>query len=160
MLRVAHETRPEPHLIEEIDRLLDMTDNRAMLQYNDHGRGISKRIIVEGNRIIGVRLSGETLATDWLKDVMLHGELTEELRRWALAPLNNPPSSLRCRGRIICNCLDVSESEIIDDIEAGADLVTLQNKRKCGTQCGSCLPELKQLVVRHTIAMPEPVAPL
>jgi len=43
----------------------------------------------------------------------------------------------------------VSENEIIDAVSRGADLMTLQNKLKCGTQCGSCVPELKKLVTVH-----------
>ena len=120
-----------------------------MLHYNDVKRGISKRILVENQQVTGVRLTGEILATDWLKEVMTQGKLTDELRRWALAPLSAPPTGQRSRGKIVCNCLDVSENEIIDNIRMGADLVTLQNKLKCGTQCGSCVPELKQLVARH-----------
>ena len=76
---------------------------------------------------------------------------SDELRRWALAPLSAPPSNQPRRGRIVCNCLDVAENEIIEDIAAGADLVTLQAKRKCGTQCGSCVPELKRLVREHAV---------
>ncbi|HEY0906845.1 MAG TPA: (2Fe-2S)-binding protein [Methylophilus sp.] len=49
----------------------------------------------------------------------------------------------------MCNCLDVSENEIMDTLEMGADLQTLQNKLKCGTSCGSCVPELKRLVKLH-----------
>jgi len=89
---------------------------------------------------------GETLATDWLKEVMITGTFTEELRRWALAPLPAPPTGQHGRGKTICNCLDVAECDIIETIQHGADLLTLQNKLKCGTECGSCLPELKKLV--------------
>ncbi|PPD11044.1 MAG: hypothetical protein CTY27_07125, partial [Methylotenera sp.] len=53
------------------------------------------------------------------------------------------------RGKIVCNCLDISQNEIIDNIDLGADLLTLQNKLKCGTECGSCVPELKKLVQMH-----------
>ena len=61
------------------------------------------------------------------------------------------PSNQPRRGRIVCNCLDVAENEIIEDVAAGADLATLQAKRKCGTQCGSCMPELKRLVREHAV---------
>ena len=99
--------------------------------------------------VSGVRLMGETLAADWLKDVMSTGEFTPELRRWALAPISTPPAGQRSRGKIICNCLDVAENDIIDTIQLGADLLTLQNKLKCGTECGSCVPELRRLVLHH-----------
>jgi bacterioferritin-associated ferredoxin len=56
----------------------------------------------------------------------------------------------RGRGKIICNCLDVAENDIIEACNAGADLITLKNKFQCGTECGSCLPELKRLVQTHS----------
>lgn len=149
VLRVAHPQAPDADLIEQIDTLLDMTDDIPMLHYKDAKRGISKRILVEGEQVTGVRLTGEILAADWLKEVMTQGKLTEALRRWALAPLSAPPTGQRSRGKIICNCLDVAENEIIENIQIGADLITLQNKLKCGTECGSCVPELKRLVAAH-----------
>ncbi len=152
ILRAAHDTAPEVSLVAEIDALLGMTDDMPLLNYNDAKRGISKRILVENNQVTGVRLMGETLATDWLKDVMTTGKFTEELRRWALAPLPAPPTGQRGRGKIVCNCLDVAENDIIETIGMGADLQTLQNKLKCGTECGSCLPELRKLIQIHTVA--------
>jgi len=154
ILRAAHTEAPDEQVIQDIDALLGMTGDAPLLNYLDAKRGISKRILVETNlenkaEVTGVRLVGETLATAWLKDVMGTGEFSPELRRWALAPLSAPPAGQRSRGKIVCNCLDVAENEIIDNIELGADLITLQNKLKCGTQCGSCVPELKQLVRIH-----------
>jgi assimilatory nitrate reductase catalytic subunit len=70
-----------------------------------------------------------------------------ELRKWIFAPLAAPPSAAPARGRIVCNCFDVSENEIRADYAAGLDLAALQEKRKCGSSCGSCLPELKRLAV-------------
>jgi assimilatory nitrate reductase catalytic subunit len=157
ILRAAHTGAPDSLLIAEIDLILGMTDDMPLLNYNDAKRGVSKRILVESNRntnnpeVTGVRLVGETLAADWLKDVMSSGAFTTELRRWALAPLSTPPAGNRSRGRIICNCLDIAENDIIDTIQLGADLITLQNKLKCGTECGSCVPELKRLVRIHEI---------
>ena len=160
ILRAAHETAPETSLIEKIDAILNMTVDSPCLNYNDAKRGISKRILVESNpvsgkpEVTGVRLMGETLAADWLKDVMTTGAFSDETHykefsRWALAPLSAPPTGQRVRGKVVCNCLDISQNEIVENIELGADLITLQNKLKCGTECGSCLPELKRLVHMH-----------
>ncbi|MGQ0443010.1 MAG: nitrate reductase [Methylophilaceae bacterium] len=151
ILRAAHDVQPDSTLISEIDTLLGMTDDMPLLNYNDAKRGISKRILVQHGQVTGVRLMGETLATDWLKNVMTTGTFSEELRRWALAPLASPPNGQHGRGKIICNCLDVAENDILETIQMGADLPTLQNKLKCGTECGSCLPELKKLVQRHGV---------
>jgi assimilatory nitrate reductase catalytic subunit len=156
ILRASHETSPNLELIDQIDSILGMTEESPCLNYIDAKRGISKRILVESNvlngkpEVTGVRLMGETLATEWLKEVMITGQFTDELRRWALAPLSAPSTGQVGRGKIVCNCLDVSQNEIIENIELGADLITLQNKLKCGTECGSCVPELKRLVHVHT----------
>lgn len=154
ILRAAHTQAPDSGLIEQIDRILEMTDDMPLLNYQDAKRGISKRILVSNHsgkpEVTGVRLVGETLATDWLKEVMSSGEFTVELRRWALAPLSTPPAGQRSRGKIICNCLDVAENDIVETIQLGADLITLQNKLKCGTECGSCVPELKRLVAANS----------
>ena len=48
--------------------------------------------------------------------------------------------------KVIYNCLDVSEDEIRREIAAGADLATLQEKLKCGTSCGSCVPEIRRML--------------
>jgi len=47
---------------------------------------------------------------------------------------------------VVCNCADISEAQIKADLDGGATLTILQEKRKCGTFCGSCLPELRQMV--------------
>ena len=149
VLRAAHPAAPEAHVIAELDALLGMVEGAPMLQLDDTKRGISKRILVEEGQVTGVRLIGETLAADWLKQVMLEGEFTDALRKWALAPLAAPPTGQKSRGKIVCNCLDVSENEIIETCQMGADLATLQAKLKCGTSCGSCKPELVRLVKLH-----------
>jgi assimilatory nitrate reductase catalytic subunit len=146
VLRAAHPHAPEPALIEHMDDLLDMADDSQTISYQDAKRGISKRIVVENGEVVGLRLLGETLAANWLKEVMVQGKLTDELRRWALAPLNAPPTGGKNRGRIVCNCLDVSEQEIRAVLAEGGDLSVLQEKLKCGTECGSCVPELKRIV--------------
>jgi assimilatory nitrate reductase catalytic subunit len=147
VLRAAHKEAPDKAMVHHLDELLDMQDASKTISYNDPKRNISKRILVEGGEVVGVRLLGETLAAGWLKEVMVQGKLTDELRRWALAPLVAPPVGGKSRGRIVCNCLDVSELEIQSVItEGGATLESLQGRLKCGTECGSCVPELRRLV--------------
>jgi assimilatory nitrate reductase catalytic subunit len=151
LLRAAHQEAPSDSIIEQLDNLLGMVEGAPMLNYDDAKRGINKRILVEDGQVTGVRLIGETLAADWLKQVMLQGQFTDELRKWALAPLSTPPTGQKNRGKVICNCFDISENEIIETCESGADLQTLQAKLKCGTNCGSCLPELKRMVKIYSV---------
>ena len=49
-------------------------------------------------------------------------------------------------GRIICSCFSVGAEAIREAIAGGGDSVTaLGAKLRCGTNCGSCVPELKGL---------------
>ena len=144
ILRAAHQRSIGDSVIEEIDRVFEF-DAACSLIYMDARRGISKRVMVEENRVTAARLTGETAARDWLKDIMAQGVSADAVRRWVLAPLSEPPAGSSNRGRIICNCLDVAEQEIRAEFAHGSDLATLQRKLKCGTDCGSCVPELKRL---------------
>jgi assimilatory nitrate reductase catalytic subunit len=47
--------------------------------------------------------------------------------------------------RSVCACFKVGESEIRAAVAAGETLAGLQKNLKCGTNCGSCVPELRRL---------------
>ena len=71
---------------------------------------------------------------------------------WATTARTSPTAtSVPVRQRQVCSCFDVSESRITEAL-ASCDgssqdrLAALQSTLRCGTQCGSCLPELKKLV--------------
>jgi assimilatory nitrate reductase catalytic subunit len=59
------------------------------------------------------------------------------------APPVTRPSAI---DRALCACLAVRESAVRGAIAGGAGLERLQSELKCGTSCGSCVPELKRLV--------------
>jgi assimilatory nitrate reductase catalytic subunit len=147
ILRAASAAPIADDLAARIDRLLEF-DDRASLIYADARRGISKRVMIEEGRVTAVRLTGETAARDWLKDMMARGAPAEAIRPWVLAPVSEPPVGSRNRGNIVCNCLDVAADEIKGEIALGADFTALQAKLKCGTECGSCIPEIKRLAAQ------------
>ena len=145
VLRAAGEEAVADELIAEVDRILGLDNDDASVNYSDARRGIAKRMLVENGEVAGARLTGETAARDWLKEMMADGLPFEQIRLWALAPLSTPPCGGVARGRIVCNCKDVSEREILAVLECGTGLAQLQQDLKCGTECGSCLPELKRM---------------
>jgi assimilatory nitrate reductase catalytic subunit len=52
-------------------------------------------------------------------------------------------------GKLICSCHRVSEEKIVDAIEQGCQSTEdLGKKLKCGTNCGSCIPELNHLITQ------------
>ena len=49
------------------------------------------------------------------------------------------------RGRTVCNCFDVAENDIKVFLGELKSLEALQASLKCGTNCGSCVPELRRM---------------
>ena len=47
----------------------------------------------------------------------------------------------------VCSCFEVSQSQIHQSLAAGVTTIEgLGSALKCGTNCGSCVPELKRLI--------------
>jgi hypothetical protein len=54
--------------------------------------------------------------------VLTAGADATPLRSWLLGPFANPPAGSIARGRTVCNCVNVTEAEILGCIQAGANL--------------------------------------
>ncbi|MEO5772380.1 MAG: (2Fe-2S)-binding protein, partial [Burkholderiaceae bacterium] len=78
-------------------------------------------------------------------------------RRFGQALLNGratPPLAVAPRAPQVCNCFDVSRTQIVEALatcagNADARLALLQQRLSCGTQCGSCLPAVRNLIGAH-----------
>ncbi|MEN9490365.1 MAG: hypothetical protein RJA63_814 [Pseudomonadota bacterium] len=152
VVRIAHAVPIPQAWLEELDALMDLNGEHS-LSYADAARGISKKAVLEDGMLTGLRLTGETAASGWLKELMVERAPAEAVRRWLFAPLPKAPVGGAARGRIVCNCLNVSENEIRAALASGADLPGLQASLKCGTSCGSCVPELKRLIAEGNQAL-------
>lgn len=69
------------------------------------------------------------------------------------------------KSRQECTCFNVSEDAIRSQLHNGTGtdderLTNLQGSLQCGTQCGSCLPELRRLVRARNTATEPPSAPV
>jgi assimilatory nitrate reductase catalytic subunit len=145
VMRIAHaEPIPEPWL-HALDRLVELPEAQC-LTYGDPARNVSKRALLVDGRLAGLRLTGDVVAGDWLLETMIEQWPTAELRPWLLASRATPPAAATRRGKIVCNCFNVAETDIQTAIGEGLSLQAIQSKLQCGTSCGSCVPELKRLV--------------
>ncbi|AZC23653.1 nitrate reductase [Pseudomonas sessilinigenes] len=154
VIRAAHLQAPESQLLAAIDQHLGL-DAGPVLAYDDPRRAIGKRVRIEQERITAIRLAGETLARHWLQQLWLEGRADEQLRRWLLAPLSTPPQASGLgepADRTLCNCKNVGYRAVQAGIAAGLDLGQLRQQLGCGSQCGSCVPEIKRLLA--TTAQP------
>jgi assimilatory nitrate reductase catalytic subunit len=104
-------------------------------------------------------LAGDASAQAWVLDLLQQGQPAAAFGRALLAASRQPPQALPARSRQVCACHDVREDLILATLaqcsgDEAARLQTLQSQLKCGTSCGSCLPELKSLLRRS----PQPEA--
>jgi assimilatory nitrate reductase catalytic subunit len=143
-LVLASKAAPSQQLLDRIDQAfcLDAADT---LRYDDRSRNIARRIALHGDEIRAVRLSGDARSEPWLRDLWQSGAPVGELRRYLLLPLEPPPGLAAPRGRTVCNCFDVAQRDIDAFLAASSSLAELQASLKCGTNCGSCLPELRRM---------------
>ena len=80
----------------------------------------------------------------WL-DKQLGGELDDVTRYAILA--GNEGNGGADDGAIICSCYQIGENVIKEAIVAGCHSAqALGETLKCGTNCGSCIPELNALI--------------
>ena len=62
---------------------------------------------------------------------------------------------LASAGPIVCACFGVGRTTICDAIASGArSAAELGRRLKAGTNCGSCIPELKRLIAQTGSADP------
>ncbi|MBI1906235.1 MAG: molybdopterin-dependent oxidoreductase [Rhodocyclales bacterium] len=145
-LHVAAAEMPEEALLDAVDACFGVRGEDATLVFEDTRRGVLKRVRIAGGELRALRLCGEVAAFDWLVASMGRGQLADTVKPWLFVPLDHAPVALPVVGRIICSCHGVAEQRIVEAIRGGADLPGLQTLLKCGSACGSCLPELRRLL--------------
>jgi len=145
VFRAALEQPLDAAALDELDQLFGMAGDAGAIVYSDRSRNIAKKAISRDGRLLAVRLAGEVLAQTWLKQAMAEDELDPAMIRFALAPCSALPVTIAPRN-IVCKCADVSDLQIKAGIAAGDDLPALQKNLKCGTFCGSCVPDIKRML--------------
>jgi assimilatory nitrate reductase catalytic subunit len=135
-LELASAGEPDLAALASIDALLGL--DGGTLLHRDPKRGIERRVRIQGGMLTAFRLTGDLANAEHFRQAMLaRSEVSEE------GLLSPPPAS--AAGRAVCACYGVRDVEIRAAVAAGADLMRLQKELRCGTSCGSCLPELRRL---------------
>ncbi len=124
------------------------------LRYADRRLGQHRvlRLAADGSLQAFV-LAGDLAAQNWVFDLLRAGAPAAAFGRALLAARAQPPQAVPPSSPQVCACHAVSEAAIVHELgrcagTAEARLQQLQQTLKCGTQCGSCLPTLRQLVAK------------
>ena len=161
LFRAAAAVAPPPAVLQQIEAVLGL-HGEGVLQYADARRGQRRvmRLAGEGDamRLEGFVLAGDISAEVWVKPLLQDELPAQAYGRLLLMPGAKAPVALAARGRQVCSCFNITEPEIEVSLRTctgtpDARLAQLQSALQCGTNCGSCLPELRRI-----IRMAEPVA--
>jgi assimilatory nitrate reductase catalytic subunit len=154
LLRAAAHEAPPDATVERIESLLGLATTDT-LRYADKKRGQRRaaRLARHGDRttLEGIVLAGDTSAEGWLKTLLQEELPAQTYGRLLLVPGAKAPVAVQSRGKPVCTCFNVTDTAITAGLTHchGTDddrLAQLQGQLRCGTNCGSCLPELKRMV--------------
>jgi len=131
-----------------LDQMLEQGRSIETLTYSDRKHGINRKAWLSDGRLMAVRwVGGDIQQAQWLRKLMLEGRDVGELRPYLLAP-GGPVNKTDTKGTIICACNNVGELELQAAIKDGADSVdAIKACTMAGTGCGSCVPEIKRLLL-------------
>jgi assimilatory nitrate reductase catalytic subunit len=139
-LELAAMGEPDAEALAALDVIFGLSKEGAALLHRDAARGIEKRVRITGGTLVAFRLTGDLASAGRFRRCMLAREAVDE------EGLLSGADETIDASRAVCSCFGVRESEIRSAVEAGADLARLQKALRCGTNCGSCVPELRRLV--------------
>ncbi len=164
LLRAAGPQAATPALLAQVEDALGLAATDT-LRYEDAQRGHRRSVRLqreEGQaRLTGFLLAGDTRAGSWLRALLQDAQPVQAYGALLLQPGAQPHAAAPARGKPVCTCVGVTDVAIQEALQAcGADsdhqdnLARLQGLLRCGTQCGSCLPEVRRMVRARSVARP------
>jgi assimilatory nitrate reductase catalytic subunit len=164
----AHEAVPTA-VLERIEALLQLHGSEV-LRYADPKRGQRRAMRMQrvgsDTRLDGFLLAGDTSAQAWISGLLQDELPAQAYGRALLLPVSKPPVPVVSKGKVVCTCFHVRDIAIEDNLRtcsgtASERLAKLQGALQCGTNCGSCVPELQRMVrsssyqPTHSLLLPQ-----
>ncbi|WP_430462366.1 molybdopterin-dependent oxidoreductase [Thalassolituus sp. LLYu03] len=149
-----YETAGQGSAADWVDSIASRLPEGDWLYFSDSREQHVRRILLQQGRLVAVVFTHQDTrftTRQWLMERFQDDQISREDRRALLpgVPANRPDC-----GAIVCSCFQVGDKDIINAIAAGAtSAAELGKALKCGTNCGSCLPEIKALVAKHAPVM-------
>ncbi len=138
---------------ERLHDALGLARGDDLLEYRDARRGRTQRVAWNAQCVDGFLVIGETSPAAALLEQIRTAAPWEGPRHAIVLLGGDMPQRTRApRDRVVCNCKQVTQSQIEQGIANGAALDELKSTLGCGTVCGSCVPEIKRLLTTTTPA--------
>lgn len=163
LFRASAHDAPPAEVLDQLETLLGL-DAQHVLRYADPKRGQRRamqlvRVDARGGeaRLNAFLLAGDTRAQTWIRTLLQDELPAQSYGRQLLQPSAKPPAAVPSPAKQVCACFNVTETAIVHQLNRcigslAERLGQLQSAVRCGTNCGSCLPEVKRLVRAHAPA--------
>ncbi|KHQ54796.1 nitrite reductase large subunit NirB [Mameliella alba] len=131
-------------------------EGREDVVFRDPSRGVYKRLVIEGDRLVGAVMYGDTADSNWFFGLIKDGTDISDMRETLIFgpayqgggqadPLSAvaalPPEAE------ICGCNGICKGQIVQAIEGGAiDLGAVKATTKASASCGTCTGLVEQLL--------------
>ena len=161
LFRAAHTQAIALDTLQKIEALLGIVGD-AVLRYDDQKRGNARHILLshgeQGSTIRGMVLAGDTSAELWLRALFSQQTIISRSKQLLV---QEPAAAHKkeAANKIVCTCMSVTEHQITTEIGRSTGRIDiaktdvlhhLKQRLQCGTTCGSCVPEIKQLILHNT----------
>lgn len=125
-------------------------------EYEDAAHGIYRAAQFNGDRLEAVLFVGPACDSpnwDAVKATFAVDTISDDQRRLLLS--GKSADGVASDGPVVCACFGVGRNTICGAIAEGARTAAeIGAKLKAGTNCGSCIPELKRLIAQTDVAQP------
>mgnify|MGYP001792049857 FL=1 len=154
LFRAAGHEAPPDALLLKLEQLLGLSESNV-LRYVDQKKGQRRCVKLVRNDVPATLdaflLAGDTRAPGWIMTLLLDQLPAQSYGRLLLLPGAKAPLVLPARGKQVCACFNVSDVAIEAELthcsgSPAQRLASLQKALECGTNCGSCVPELQRMI--------------
>jgi assimilatory nitrate reductase catalytic subunit len=150
LFRAACSESPDMALVHAIENLLGLSGTSS-LRYMDAKRCHVRSMLVRNERLEAFVIAGDTSAEKWLNALLQTQASTASYGRRLLMTGVKPPIALVDAGTTVCTCVGVRDIAIATHLnnctgDEETRLTSLKSTLGCGTQCGSCIPQLKRMI--------------
>jgi assimilatory nitrate reductase catalytic subunit len=140
-------------VLSELRALLNLNGGIGLAQYTDPRHHHLRLLNLAHDRLTAVLLTGDAAAcaaASWLLPLWQQGASVKPLGSALLKPSATVPTGAAMASPTVCSCVGVNQAAIESGIAAaplGCEVLPhLQQSLKCGTECGSCVPQIKQMI--------------
>ncbi len=165
LFRAANHDVPTAEVLLQIESALQLqsTPQSQIMRYADVKKGQHRAVKLTGNAdaatLDGFLLAGDSQSTQsqtWIKTVLMQTLPAQSYGRLLLSPTGKAPVAVAFNGNVVCTCFNVTDMQIESQLrncsgDESQRLSQLQSGLKCGTSCGSCVPQLKRMVKAQRI---------